>query len=153
MKKFLLFFMLFAAIGVALAQTETVPQVKTGIELFYATLKNIGIVLFTLLGFTLWKSQSAILSNEFSVKVFFGENYRRWVYVIMLVLSLIFIDGYAPESLAVVTGFMGISLTAGPGSWATVTVLLLTSIKGVGRSADTKRSLRKIRDINIGKEK
>lgn len=139
MRKILVFLMLFAVIGVGLAQPSVVAPVKTGMEIFYETLKSIGLVVLTLVAFTLWKSQGAMLSNEFVWSVFWHDNYRRWLYIFVLLLVLITLQAYFPESIDGITGFMGIQLTAGPGSWATVTVLLMTTIKGVGKSNEQRR--------------
>lgn len=108
-------------------------------EIFLSTLQNLGVAVLTLLIFTLWKSQGAILSAEFVWSVFWNENKKRWLYVLSLILSLIIARTYFPGSIDTITGFMGIKLTEGPGAWATIAVLILTTTKGVGKKATTKR--------------
>lgn len=108
-------------------------------EVFLGLLQNLGVAIIAILVFTLWRSQGAILSSEFVWSIFWNENKKRWMWVLTLILCLAATRTYAPSAVDTITAFMGIQLTEGPGAWATVAVLLLTTTKSVGKKATTKR--------------
>ena len=66
---------------------------------------------------------------------------RQWIWTISIVCIIAGVNQFAPESLGVITGYMGLELSAGPGAFATLAVLLLTTQKTTKTLAKKKAQL------------
>lgn len=103
---------------------------------------NVGIALAAIILVNLIKQRPIIVANEFSLGVFWKENKNLWIWTISIITIIAVVNQFAPESLGIITGYLGLQLTAGPGAFATLAIVLLTTQKTTKTLAKKKAQIR-----------
>ncbi|MGV3695494.1 hypothetical protein [Flavobacterium sp.] len=104
-------------------------------------LQNVGIAFAAIIVVTLIKNRNSMVANEFVLSVFWKENRNLWIWTMTLITIIAVVNGYAPESVEVITQYLGLTLTSGPGGFATLAVVLLTTQKATKTLAKKKAQI------------
>ena len=94
-------------------------------------LQNIGLGLFGILFYSLFKSKDYILSKQFVFSKLFYENIKAWVLSSLLIIFTAIIIYVEPTTKDAVKSMLGIDLTASPAGFF---------ILGIGMNVILKKS-------------
>jgi hypothetical protein len=77
-------------------------------------LQNIGLGLLGIVFYNLFKSKDYIFAKEFSFSTFLNENFKAWIWSILVIISIVVTITIEPTTKDFLKTFTGLDLTASP---------------------------------------
>lgn len=77
-------------------------------------LTNSGLGILGILLFTLFKSKDFILAREFNLVTFLGENFRRWIWSLLTIVTIAIVIYLEPSTKEIIKTVFSIDLTSSP---------------------------------------